>query len=236
MADFESNLRPHYESQKLPDERVRAILAAGRAAAARRAARRRWVLGAAAALLVGFGLTMGWRGVGSSNANRIVAQDAATAVMAHFAQPGYTMAEVSADRATLERWLREHGGPPSIAVPLAMRGLQTFGCQVLDARGQKIFLICFFLDSAPVAPGAMPLKSEMVVTAPDGTMMKKSRPLVHLVVAPRAAFRDAPAPGARVKLPANGEWNFETWSAGDLVYLAAAAAPAERVAELARAL
>jgi hypothetical protein len=80
----------------------------------------------------------------------------------------------------------------------------------------------------------MPLKKEMVVTAPDGTMMKKNRPLVHLVVAPRAAFRDAPVPGSRVRLPVAGEWNFEVWSQDDQVYLVAAAVPAGRIAELAR--
>ena len=236
MADFELNLRQHYESQKLPDERVRAILVAGRAVAQTRALRRRWWLSAAAVLVVGLGLAIGARALRRENLPHIAAPDAAAAVLAHFAQPGYTMAQVSADRATLEQWLRDNGGPARLDVPVAMRGLQTFGCQVLDVRGQKVFLVCFFLDSAPVAPGGMTLKQEMVVTAPDGTMMKKNRPLVHLVVAPRGAFRDVPAPGVRVKLPASGEWNFETWSSGDLVYVAGAAASAERVAELARAL
>ncbi len=235
MADLESNLRRHYEDQQLPEERARAILAAGRAAAARRATRRRWLLGAAAAVVVvgvGGGAAAMWR----SDRKRITAQDAVASVQAHFATPGYTMAAVSADPAELVRWLREHGGPARIEVPAAMRGLQSFGCQVLEARGQKVFLICFFLESAPVAPGEMPLKQEMTVTAPDGTMMKKTRPLAHLVVAPRAAFRDAPAPAARARMAAGGEWNVEAWTRDDLVYLVAASAPAEKVAELARAM
>ncbi|MBL9187055.1 MAG: hypothetical protein JNK23_06235 [Opitutaceae bacterium] len=232
MADLESNLRRHYEGQQLPDERARAILAAGRAAAVRRTARRRWLMGMAAAVAVGVGAAGVWR----SNRGRITAQDAVAAVQAHFAAPGYTMAAVSADPAELERWVREHGGPERIEVPATMRGLQSFGCQVLEARGEKVFLLCFFIDSTPVPPGAMPLKQEMVVTAPDGTMMKKSRPLVHLVIAARAAFRDAPAPGARVRMAADGEWNLEAWSRGELVYLVAANVPAEKIAELARAL
>jgi hypothetical protein len=234
MADLESNLRRHYEGQQLPEDRARAILAAGRAAAARRATRRRWLLGAAAAVIVGAGVGVAamWR----SDRGRITATDAVAAVQAHFATPGYTMASVSANPAELVRWLREHGGPVGVEVPAAMRGLQSFGCQVLEARGQKVFLICFFLESAPVAPGEMPLKQEMTVTAPDGTMMKKSRPLAHLVVAPRAAFRDAPAPGARVRMAAGGEWNVEAWARDEWLYLVAASAPAEKVAELARAL
>ncbi len=193
MADFESDLRRHYGSQQLSDARAHAILAAGRAAVLR-AGRRRWLGGMAAAILLGLGGAVTWWG----GAQRINVQDAAAAVVVHFAQPDYTMAEISADRATLERWLREHGGPAHIDVPAGLRELPSFGCQVLEARGQSVFLICFFLDSLPVAPGTMPPKKDMVVTALDGTVMKKVRPLVHLVVVPRAAFRDVPAPGTRV--------------------------------------
>ncbi|MDP3073869.1 MAG: hypothetical protein Q8N18_26535, partial [Opitutaceae bacterium] len=188
--------------------------------------------GMAAALAVGIGATAVWR----SDRPRLTARDAVAAVQAHFATPGYAMAAVSADPAELERWVREHGGPARIEMPAALRGLQSFGCQVLEARGEKVFLLCFFIDSTPVPPGAMPLKQEMVVTAPDGTMMKKTRPLVHLVIAARAAFRDAPAPGARVRMAAGGEWNLEAWSRGELVYLVTANAPAEKIAELARVL
>jgi hypothetical protein len=232
VPDFESDLRRHYGSQQLPDERVRAILGAGRATAAR-AARRRWLLGAAAAVVMA---GIGGIVIGRAERNRISGLDVAGAVMVHFSAPDYTMAEVSADRAALERWVREHGGPAHLDVPLAMQGLQSYGCQVIEAHGQKVFLICFFLDSGPTAPGAMPLKKEMVITAPDGSMMKKSRPLVHLVVAPRAAFRDVPAPGTKVRLAAGGEWNLEMWRRGDSVYLAVAAAPAGKITELTRVL
>jgi len=240
MADLEHHLRRHYESKKLPEDRARAILAAGRAAAAARTRRWRWWLSAAAALVLGAGLLGGfgaWHR-GSNHASRIVSQDAAAAVMRHFASPDYQLAEVSADPAVLTRWLRDHGAPASLAVPPAMAGLASFGCQVLEAQEKRVYLICFFLDvpAVPPTPGSMPIKKEMVVTAPDGSMMKKNRPLVHLVVAPRSAFRDAPAPGTRVNLPPSGEWNFTTWSSGDVVYLVAATAPAERIADLTRSL
>jgi len=240
MADLEDQLRQHYESQQLPVERARAILAAGRAASVARARRTRRWLGAAAAVLLGLGTYVGTSHFGAEDlavtASGIVPQDAAAAVIAHFSQPDYQLGAISADHAALAKWLRDQGGPASLAIPRAMAGLPSFGCQVLEARGQKVFLICFFLDvsSEEVAPGGMPIKREMVVTAPDGTMMKKDRPLVHLVVAPRAAFRAAPAPGTWVNLPATGEWNFRVWSQDDLVYMVAAAAPAERLAELGR--
>lgn len=231
MADLESDLRRHYGSQQLPADRARAILAAGHAMAARRAARRRWILiGTAAAAALVFG------GAAFLREQRPRVSEAAAAVVAHFAPADYTIAEMSPDRAVLERWLREQGGPAAIEVPVAMRGLQPFGCQVLGARGQKVFLICFFLDSVPLAPGEMPIKKEMVVTAADGTMMKKNRALVHLVVAPRAAFRDAPVAGARVQPVAGEGWSFEAWTRGDLVYLAGSTVPADKLAELTRAL
>ena len=234
MADFKPPLRRHYESQRLPEERARAILAAGRAAAAR-ARRARW-LGAAAALAIGLAIYGGLARFRGGDSSRIGARDAATAVVDYFSAPGYQLPAVSPDRAVLKKWLRDHGAPRDFTIPPAMAGLPAFGCQVLGTHGQKVFLMCFFLDGVPAeagAAGAMPPKQEMVVTAPDGTMMKKKRPLVHLVVAPRAVFRDAPAPGSHVKFSATGGWNFETWSQGDLVYLIAAAAPGERLAELA---
>jgi len=240
MADLEDQLRQHYESQQLPVERARAILAAGRTAAAARARRTRRWLGAAAAVLLGLGTYVGTSYFGGGDlavtARGIVPQDAAAAVIAHFSRPDYQLGAISADHAALAKWLRDHGGPASLAIPKAMAGLPSFGCQVLEASGQKVYLICFFLDvsSEEVKPGGMPTKRERVVIAPDGTMMKKDRPLVHLVVAPRAAFGAAPAPGTWVNLPEVGEWNFRVWSQDDLVYMVAAAAPAERLAELGR--
>jgi hypothetical protein len=103
--------------------------------------------------------------------------------------------------------------------------------------GERVFLLCFFLDVSPaeLASGAM-IKKEMAVTGPDGSMMKKSRPLVHLVFAPRSAFQEPVAPGTRVSLASRGEWNFQTWSQDDIVYLVAGTIPPERLVALARAL
>jgi hypothetical protein len=57
---------------------------------------------------------------------------------------------------------------------------------------------------------------------------------VHLVVAPGRVFRTPPKPGTRVQFAGAGEWNFETWTQDGVVYIAAAAAPADRVAALLR--
>lgn len=134
----------------------------------------------------------------------------------------------------LTAWLRTQGAPASFELPPAFANLSSFGCRVFDVQGERVYLICFFLDggaSDPAAGGMM--KKQMVVTGPDGTMMKKDRPLVHLVFAPRSAFRNPPRPGTRVPLPPSGDWNFQMWSTDQMVYLVAAAAPAERLLELA---
>src|SRR5688572_14174125 len=204
MADFQRHLHEHYESQKLPDERMRAIIEAGRVAAVRRAATRRWLFAAAAVVVIGLGIYSGvraWRGGRPGGPGMIAPADVAAAVANYFSRPEYQLARVSADPADLARWLRENGAPASFSVPRALAALPSFGCQVHDVNGQRVYLICFFLDvsAAEVAAGGM-VKKEMVVTAPDGTMMKKNRPLVHFVVAPRAAFRETPKPGTRVAL------------------------------------
>jgi hypothetical protein len=236
MDDLKSQLRRHYDGQQLPADRVQEILAAGREAAAARASRAWWRMAAAAAVIV---LGLGIFGATSyfhprAESPRIAAATVAGAVVNYFSDPNYQLPLVSADRSMLVEWLRQHGGPAHFEVPPAMAGLSSYGCQVLDVQGQKVFLICFQLD-APAAnptPGAMPEKKMMTVVGPDGQMMKKSRPLVHLVVAPKNLFAATPQTGERLVLPATGDWNFATWTNGDQMYVAAAALPADRLAGL----
>jgi hypothetical protein len=243
MDDLNQQLRRHYDGQRLPADRVQEILAAGRIAAEAAKARRRWWrLAAAAIVVLGLGL------FGASNyfrerTNRasptqITATEIAHAVAAYFSDPNYQLPLVSSDRAALVAWLRQHGGPATFEVPPAMAGLTSYGCQVLQVQEQQVYLICFLLEPPPAsAPdGAMPEKKMMVTVGPDGQMMKKSVPLVHLVVAPKHLFAETTKPGARVVLPAGGEWNFATWTQGEQVFVAAAMLPADRLSTLVRAL
>jgi hypothetical protein len=159
------------------------------------------------------------------------------AVREFFSGPGYQLDRISANRAELTDWLRRNGGPDDFAVPPALAGLTSYGCEVLEVRGQKVFLICFLLEAPPpAAAGAMPEKKMMTVINPDGTMMKKAVPLVHLIVAPKSRFAADPLTGERVVLSAGGEWHFTTWTHGDQCYLAAGAVPADRLAALTAAL
>jgi hypothetical protein len=234
MDDLPSQLRRHFESKQLPPERVQELLAAGRAAAAQRTKRRGWQMAAAAAVLVGAGLA----GLTAYRRPQVIPAIAVTgAVRDFFSTPGYQLDQISANRTELTDWLRKHGGPEDFAVPPALAGLSSYGCEVLDVRGEKVFLICFLLEGpAPAASDTMPEKKMMTVVNPDGTMMKKTVPLVHLVVAPRSRFAADPATGGRVVLSAGGEWHFTTWERGEHLYLAAGAVPADRLAALTAAL
>jgi hypothetical protein len=238
MSDFDHQLREHYEGQRLSADRARVILEAGREAARRRQTRRRWLIGLAALLVVCLGLAEMSRRI-QRNAlpqHGVLPMEVAATVQEFFSQPDYQLPRVSSVPGELTEWLRAQGAPASFELPPAFANLPSFGCRVFDVHGERVYLICFFLDGG-AADGAAEgmMKKQMVVTAPDGTMMKKDRPLVHLVFAPRSAFRDPPVPGTTVPLPARGDWNFQTWSTDEVVYLVAAAAPAERLRDLAAA-
>ncbi len=240
MDDLENQLRRHYESRQLSDGRVQEILAAGRTAA--RARRIRWRMAVAALVVFGLGILGGTaflRGRAAQSGSTTIPLSAVTAAIAgYFSDPDYQLPKVSADRHVLMEWLRQHGGPADFEVPPAMAGLSSYGCQVLKVQGEQVYLICFLLDPPPAnsVPGAMPEKKVMVVTGPDGRMMKKTVPLVHLVVAPKVRFKNTPSTGERMVLPAVGDWNFTAWTQGDQVFVAAAALPPERLAGLVKAL
>ncbi len=235
MADLKQQLRRHYDGQQLPADRVQEILAAGRKAAAARASRAWWRMAAAACVLLSLGI-FGATSYFSHRAEaaRLPTSAIAAAVKTYFSNPNYQLPQVSADRGVLIDWLRQNGGPANFEIPSALTGLSSYGCQVLDVNGEKVFLICFLLDppAAETPPGTMPAKKMMTVVGPDGQMMKKTVPLVHLVVAPKGKFASPPQTGERVVLSAGGEWNFTAWTQGDQVYVAAAALPAAHLAQL----
>ena len=241
MDDLNQQLRRHYEGQQLPADRVQEILAAGYKAKAARERRRWWRMAAAIMLLGlgGFGVAGYFRERNGTPATpRITPYAVAAAVVSYFSDPNYQLPQVSGDRDVLVGWLRQHGGPADFKVPSAMAGLSSYGCQVLEVQGQKVFLICFLLDAPPTntPPGTMPEKKMMVTVGSDGRMMKKSVPLVHLVVIPRSKLTLDPKAGERLVLSAGGEWNYSAWTQGDQVYVAAAALPADRLAGLVGAL
>jgi len=232
MDDLSKQLRRHYDGQQLPEDRVREILALGRAVREERASRAWWRMAAAAAVLLGlgiFGASAYLRGRGELHQTTV--PFVARTVVDYLSDPTHQLPVVSTDRAMLLEWLRQRGGPANFEVPPAMTALSSLGCQVLEVQGQKVYVICFFLDEPSVGlpAGVMPEKKMMVAVGPDGTMMKKSRPLVHLMVAPKAMFSAPPRPGDPAVLPLEGAWNIATWTRGDQVYTAAAVLPADKL-------
>jgi len=75
----------------------------------------------------------------------------------------------------------------------------------VDVRGRPAYLTCFWREKKPGVD--------------EGE-------LVHLLVARREDFRDAPA-SARAQWREMNGWSFASWSEGDVIYTLAAAAPAK---------
>ncbi len=207
MSDFDQQLRQHYERQKLPPAKVDALLSAGRTASARRSRARQWVWAAAACGVLALILFAAGRIPRTEIAvDRITVADTVEAVRAHFSRPDYALDTVSADHDELRTRLIAAGAPPEFSIPEAMTALSSYGCMVLDVRGRRIYLICFFLDDAgPRSADTAPMR-QSTVTGPDGSMMKKDRPLVHLLVADRQDFSDPPPSGAWLEVPAAEGW------------------------------
>ena len=235
MDDLKKQLRRHYEGQQLPDDRVQEILALGREAGAARASRGWWRMAAAAVVLLGlgiFGAASYFRG--PSRSPLVAVQSIAATVVATLSDPSHQLPVVSSDREVLMEWLRQRGGPGNFEVPAAMKALSSVGCQVVEVQGQSVYVLCFFLDtpSADAPAGMTSEGKDRVAAGTAGPMMKKARPLVHLMVVSKALFSTPPRPGDPVVLPLNGTWNFATWTRGDLVYVAAAALPVDQLAVL----
>lgn len=227
MDEFSKPLRRYYEDQRLTADRAATILAAGQAAIIKRKRRRIW-LSLAAAGIIGVGLLAGisLRQTDPLRIEqRLATADLAAAVVSFFAQPDPALGRISNDRTSLKQWLAGQGSPTAFEFPAAIAQLESFGCQVLDVRGQRVSLLCFFLEEKSTGT------ARTTATVSPKTQAKP-RPLVHLLVAPRSAFRDAPQPGERVRLDAIGDWKFVSWMKDDLVLVAASDAPVELLADV----
>ncbi len=167
--------------------------------------------------------------------------------VAFFSDPAYELDQISLDQPELLACLKSQGAPNDMAIPAGIGPLNNLGCEVLDIDGHQVYIMCFYLDGVPrdAAGVAMPGKKPMVAATPpakpvsdegDETappMMKKPAALIHLVSIPRDQFQGAPAISDPVAVSQDGMWSFATWAVGDVVYVAASPAEAERFATLA---
>ena len=99
--------------------------------------------------------------------------------------------------------LVNRGAPANLRIPASLQSLENAACQVVEVRGQKVFLACFWR------------------VAGEGRGLPE---LVHLVVARRGDFRDPPA-SKQPRFSEQDGWSFASWSEGDIIYTLAAAAP-----------
>jgi hypothetical protein len=106
----------------------------------------------------------------------------------------------------LRSWLLAQGAPADFQIPAKLRGLKSFGCQVIDVHGRPAYLTCFWEEKKPGVD--------------EGT-------LVHLLVARRSDFKDAPPDTPQFR-ELDG-WSFAAWSEGDVIYTLAKPAPLERL-------
>ncbi len=205
MSDLGNQIRDHYDAQSLPPAKVEAILARGRAAAAGEteatvlrppqvATRRRRLLALAAAVLLFAGLGVFW--LLPAGADYAASRPAVIGFFAN--KPMYGM--MSEQPAELRKWTIEQGAPPAFQIPPKLAGLVSKGCTVMNVDGKPAYLLCFMTSDASGKQ--------------DGGM-------VHLLVARRLDFRNAPASGAPSIITADG-WSFASWAEGGIVYTIAA--------------
>ena len=212
MSDLRKQIRDHYDARSLPPEKVDAILAQGRAAAAGEtgakvtplppvARRRRWPLALAAALAILAGIGAFWLFPRGVDFAKLRPVVAAFFVN----KPMYPM--MSPEPEKLRQWALEHGAPATFQIPAKLRDLPGKGCTILDVEGKPAFLLCFMTVDA--------------AGQPDGG-------LVHLIIARRGDFHGVPR-STTPALTAAGEWNFASWTEGDIVYTIAAPTAVEKL-------
>jgi len=213
MPDLRSQIQKHYEAQGLPGAKVEAILAEGRAAVADGEKtvdpakrwvgvwRMAWAIAAAFVVLAGLATWWSVRGGGS-----VSYAEFAPRVVQFFGTPP-ELPKRSQDPEELRAWLLAEGAPADFQIPTKLRELKSFGCQVIDVHGRPAYLTCFWSAKKPGVD--------------EGS-------LVHLLVARRSDFKDAPASGTP-QFREIGEWSFAAWTNGDVIYTMAAAAPLEKL-------
>jgi len=212
MSDLRQQIQKHYDAQALSAERVDAIVVEGRAAALEGEKivtmpqqhaglwRMGWAVAAALVLFAGLSALRPWEPM------RLSYVMMAPRIVDFFATPP-ELPKRSQSPEELRTWLLAQGAPSNFQIPAKLRGLKSFGCQVVDVHGHPAYLTCFWSEKKPGVD--------------DGS-------LVHLFVAKRSEFRDAPTSATPVYRELSG-WSFAAWTDGDVVYTMAAAAPMEQL-------
>jgi hypothetical protein len=208
MSDFRKQVRDHYDAQSLPPETVEAVLARGRAAAVgedmpvKRTPWGRYLALIAAVAVFSF-LGFWWQ---VKDANAVSYNELAPRVIAFFgSKPELVPAPPTKQQ--VRDWLLSKGAPPEFEMPAALAGLENAACQVVDVRGRKAYLSCYWREQKPD---------------------RGDHELIHLLVARADDFRDQPKSSEPVIRELDG-WSFASWKKGDVAYTLATAAPPEKL-------
>lgn len=212
MSDLRQQLQKHYDAKALPAAKADAILAQGQAEAgsgekvvampARRVTIWRMVPAIAAALILLSVVAIWW----VPGRNRVSYATFDSRIVEIFGT-GPTLPMRSQNPEELRAWLLAQGAPVDFQIPAKLRPLKSFGCEVVDMHGRPAYLTCFWREKKPGVD--------------EGS-------LVHLLVARRKDFKDAPPEGAP-QYNTMGDWSFAAWSEGDVIYTMAANAPMEKL-------
>lgn len=214
MSDLRQQLQKHYDAKALPAEKVDAILAKGRAEAGSEEKvvalpKRRvtiWqLLPAIAAAIILLSVVAIWWVPGRNRVSYAMVDSRIVEIFG----PGPTLPKRSQNPEELRAWLLAQGAPADFQIPAKLRGLKSFGCEVVNMHGRPAYLTCFWREKKP--------------DVDEGS-------LVHLLVVRRKDFKDAP-PEGRPQYNTIGDWNFAGWSEGDVIYTLAANAPMEKLKE-----
>ncbi len=204
MSDLRKQIRDHYEARELPPEKLADILARGRAAAggavveSRPVARGRIlrILSRVAVLIV----------LVTAVTFLVVRRDRTEfaavrpVVIGFFAHGELKYPILSPDPVALRQWALDHGAPADFRIPASLGVLPGKGCTILDVGGKPVHMLCF-----------------MTVRA-DG---KQDGGMVHLLIARQGDFLHAPS-STIPEMVSDGEWNFASWSEGEITYTVAA--------------
>lgn len=215
MSDFRQQVREHYDSQSLSPEKVAAILANGRAAAEGKEektvafptpTKKSWnrfipALAAAVVLLLS---GVWWM----TRPAKVSYTAMMPGVIEFFDKNSDSLLPAPQEKEALHEMLVSKGAPKDFEIPKTLMPLQSAACQVVDVKGEKAYLSCYWRESNTGNP----------------------HDLIHLLVARADDFTDKPpAHGTPPRTREMNGWSFASWSHGDIIYMLAAAAPLEKV-------
>jgi hypothetical protein len=114
--------------------------------------------------------------------------------VAHFAATqDLTPKHMTADMKEIRTWLAEKDGPSQFNLPKSIEELASIGCQVADLDGQKVSIVCFWVN-------------------------QENKEAVHLFVADRFKIKNPPPYNAPPVYAKNGKIVTASWSDSKYAY------------------